>query len=58
MTIQQLIYFREVANTLHFTKAAQRLYVTTSALSYAISSLERELGVPLFCEGNGKKGSA
>lgn len=55
VTIQQLIYFREVANTLHFTKASQKLYVTTSALSYAISSLERELGVPLFARETGKK---
>lgn len=55
MTIQQLIYFREVANTLHFTKASQKLYVTTSALSYAISTLERELGVPLFIRETGKQ---
>lgn len=55
MTIQQLIYFHEVANTLHFTKASQKLYVTTSALSYAISTLERELGVPLFVRETGKQ---
>ena len=55
MTIQQLIYFREVANTLHFTQASQKLYVTTSALSYAISALERELGVPLFLRETGKR---
>lgn len=55
MTLQQLIYFKEVADTLHFTKAAQNLYVTQSALSYAISALERELEVPLFVRESGKR---
>lgn len=55
LTIQQLIYFREVASTLHFTKASQKLYVTTSALSYAISALEKELGVSLFVRETGKQ---
>ena len=54
MTLQQLIYFKEVADTLHFTKAAQNLYITQSALSYAISVLERELGQPLFVRESGK----
>lgn len=54
MTLQQLIYFREVAETLHFTKAAQNLYITQSALSYAIAALETELSVPLFIRENGK----
>lgn len=48
MTIQQLIYFREVAHELHFTKAAQNLFVTQAALSISISALEHELNVPLF----------
>lgn len=55
MTLQQLIYFKEVAETLHFTKAAQNLYVTQSALSYAIGALERELAVPLFVRESGKR---
>lgn len=54
MTLQQLIYFKEVAETLHFTKAAQNLYVSQSALSYAISGLEHQLGVPLFVRESGK----
>lgn len=54
MTLQQLIYFKKVAETLHFTKAAQSLYITQSALSYSISSLERELDVPLFVRESGK----
>jgi DNA-binding transcriptional LysR family regulator len=36
MTLQQLIYFREVASTLNFTKAAHNQYVSQSALSYSI----------------------
>lgn len=55
MTIQQLTYFVEVAETLHFTKAAQKLYITQSTLSYAISSLEHELNVPLFVRESGKR---
>lgn len=55
MKIQQLIYFREVAVTLHFTKAADNLFVSQSSLSHAIQSLEEELGVPLFIRKNGRK---
>ena len=55
MKIQQLIYFQEVADTLHFTKAADNLYVSQSSLSHAIQSLEDELGVPLFIRKSGKK---
>ena len=47
MTLQQLIYFREVADTRNFTKASKNLNVTQSALSYSIISLERELELPL-----------
>ncbi len=55
MKIQQLIYFQEVADTLHFTKAADNLYVSQSSLSHAIQSLEDELDVPLFIRKSGKK---
>ena len=48
MTLQQLRYFIEVAHTLHFTKAAQRLNISQPSLSYAISQLSKKLGVPLF----------
>lgn len=54
MTLQQLIYFTEVAETLHFTTASQKLYITQSTLSYAINALERELDVPLFIRKSGK----
>lgn len=54
MTLQQLRYFAEVARTLHFTRAAQNLYITPSALSVSVSSLEHELKVPLFLRENGR----
>ena len=55
MTLQQLLYFHEVAKTLNFTKASRSLNVTQSALSYSILSLERELELPLFIRSSGKK---
>lgn len=48
MTLQQMYYFLEVVKTRHFTKAAQNLYVSQSALSHSIQSMEREVGAPLF----------
>lgn len=48
MNWQHLTYFSTVAESENFTKTAQRLYMTPSALSRAISALEEELGVPLF----------
>src|SRR6266568_1286062 len=37
-----------VAETLNFTRAAERLNLTQSAVSHQIKSLEQELGEPLF----------
>ena len=54
MTLQQLKFFKEVAQTLHFTIASQNLYVSQSSLSRAVIELEREVGVPLFVRGNKK----
>lgn len=48
MELQQLRYVVEVADTLSFTRAAERCFVTQSALSHQVASLERELGRRLF----------
>jgi len=54
MTLQQLRYFCVMAEVLHYTKAASQLYISQPSLSYALSELEKELGLPLF-EKKGKK---
>lgn len=48
MELQQMRYVVEVAATLSFTRAAERCFVTQSALSHQIAALERELGQRLF----------
>lgn len=48
MELSQLRTFREVAEALSFTRAAQKLNMTQSAVSHQIKALERELGEPLF----------
>ncbi|MFV0498236.1 MAG: LysR family transcriptional regulator [Candidatus Fimivivens sp.] len=54
LTLQQLKYFCVMAETLHYTEAAQKLYISQSSLSYALSKLEEELNAPLF-EKRGKQ---
>jgi LysR family cyn operon transcriptional activator len=48
MEISQLRTFRTVAETLNFTRTAERLHMTQSAVSHQIKALEEELGEPLF----------
>jgi DNA-binding transcriptional LysR family regulator len=48
MEMGQLRTFRAVAETLNFTRAAERLHLTQSAVSHQIKALEEELGEPLF----------
>ena len=48
----QIEYFLTVARNLSFTKSADELYVTQPAVSRQISTLEKELGVPLFDRTN------
>ena len=48
MNLQQLYYFRKLAQVQHYTKAAKALYITQPSLSDSIASLEHELSVSLF----------
>lgn len=48
MELRHLRYFEALAETLSFTKAAERVHVTQSTLSHQIRQLEEELGQPLF----------
>lgn len=48
MNLQQLEYFKVIAKTRNFTRAANMLSVTQPALSKAVSKLEKELETPLF----------
>ncbi len=48
MDIQQLNCFISVAQTLNFSEAARRNFVSQSTVSRYISDLEKEFGVQLF----------
>lgn len=48
MNLKQLYYFKRLAELQHYTKAASELYISQPSLSFAISSLENELGTTLF----------
>ncbi|MEV6072364.1 LysR substrate-binding domain-containing protein [Nocardia sp. NPDC052001] len=53
MQLQQLSYFLAVAQTRHFTRAAEVLGVAQPSLSKQIRVLELELGAPLFSRARG-----
>lgn len=48
MNLMHLRYFCKLAETQHYTLAANELYISQPGLSGAITSLEEELGVRLF----------
>ncbi len=48
MTLEQLRIFLAVVEHLHFTRAAEELYITQPAVSAAIQNLEKEYNLKLF----------
>jgi DNA-binding transcriptional LysR family regulator len=48
MQFQQLAYFVAVAETRHFTHAAERMQVAQPSLSQQVRALERDVGATLF----------
>jgi DNA-binding transcriptional LysR family regulator len=54
-SIDQLLVLLAVEEEGSFTAAARRLGRATSAISYAIDTLERQLGLPLFDRGTTRK---
>lgn len=48
MNLNQLQYFKILAQEEHYTRAAQMLSITQPSLSHAIAQLEEELGTRLF----------
>ncbi|MBX7172668.1 MAG: LysR family transcriptional regulator [Pyrinomonadaceae bacterium] len=48
MNLQQIQYFLALADELHFWKTSEKVFITQSALSRQIKSLEQELGFQLF----------
>lgn len=48
MNLRELEYVIKIAEEKSFTKAAEKLFLTPSALNQQISRIEKELGIPLF----------
>ncbi|MFH8791210.1 LysR family transcriptional regulator [Streptomyces sp. NPDC017941] len=53
MQFQQLLYFVAVAETRHFTRAAEQVHVSQPSLSQQVRALESELGAELFSRARG-----
>ena len=48
MTLQQIFYAIEIANTGSMTKAAENLYISQPSLTSAVRELENEIGIQIF----------
>lgn len=51
MNTDRLFEFQTLARTLHYGRAAEKLFITQSVLSRHIQDMERELGAQLFIRG-------
>lgn len=54
MDITQLRYFLTAAETLNYTRAAEKLYISRQALRQALAAMEKEIGMPLFLNRKNK----
>lgn len=54
MLLRQMKYFTAIVDCNSFTEAAEQCYISQSAISQQIQSLEKELGVKLIHRGNRK----
>lgn len=52
MTLQQLKYVIQIAQSGSISMAAQKLFITQPSLSKAIADLEKEMGITIFCRNN------
>ena len=48
MTTRELLYIKTIADEKSMTRAAQKLYVTQPSLSHCVTTIEKQLGTPLF----------
>ena len=48
MDMQQIDYILELAQTKHFGRAAENLFISQSALTYHVKTIESEIGFTLF----------
>ncbi|MDO4648409.1 MAG: LysR family transcriptional regulator [Eubacteriales bacterium] len=48
MNFNQLEYFIQVAECLNFTRAAEKCFISQTAMTQQIRALEKQIGVPLF----------
>ena len=48
MNLKQMEYFVAAAEQLNFTRAAKKCFISQTAMTLQIRSLEEKIGVPLF----------
>ena len=48
MNLKQMEYFVAAAEQLNFTRAAKKCFISQTAMTLQIQSLEEKIGVPLF----------